>query len=125
MFADSWAFGVNGPNARLLDPLAVLKRDVAGLNVIETKGVVDVDVVLAGGETGEVVVNQLRTWEDLSWISIAKEVPFRGTWMYRTCLCCRDTLYTRLQHCGGCRSFHRQMAQRRRDDVWDPCERDP
>jgi hypothetical protein len=51
-----------------LEPLAVLKRDVVGLNDIETNGVVEVDVVL-----GEVEVSQLRTLDDLSCISIGSE----------------------------------------------------
>jgi hypothetical protein len=50
----------------LLKPLAVLKREVAGLNVIETKGVVEVDAVLAGGDgMGDVMVSQLKTLDDL------------------------------------------------------------
>jgi hypothetical protein len=62
--------GVNGPpvegRARLLKPLVVLKREVAGLNVMETNGVVDVDAVLAGGEgMGDVMVSQLKTLDDL------------------------------------------------------------
>jgi hypothetical protein len=50
----------------LLKPLAVLKREVAGLNVIETKGVVEVEAVLAGGDgMGDVIVSQLKTLDDL------------------------------------------------------------
>lgn len=43
----------------------MLKREVAGLNVMDMNGVVDVDVVLAGGDgTGEVIVSQLNTLDD-------------------------------------------------------------
>ena len=80
MLCDSWDLGVKGPKARLLLPLAVLKRDVAGLNVIETKGVVDVDVVLAGGLGEGVVVNQLRTLLDLSCISQGRG-SYLGHWV--------------------------------------------
>jgi len=67
-----------------LDPLAVLKRDVAGLKVIETNGVVDVDAVLGGGDgMGEVVVSQLRTLEDLSYLSMKQIAKYRLTWIDR------------------------------------------
>jgi hypothetical protein len=61
-------FRSQGTKRKTFDPLALLKREVEELKLIETNGVVDVDAVLSGGE-GDVVVSQLRTFDDFSYVS--------------------------------------------------------
>ena len=106
-----------GGTVRVFEPVVELNPVVEGLNVIDTQGVADVDVVLGGGEgAGEVIVSQLNTFDDF-YVSMRQNrgliplLPNQG--LFRSChldRCCRDKLRMHVLHYEGCRSFHRPMG---------------